>query len=809
MKLRVLLATFASLGLLACSDDAADDNAGDSGIDAADGQADSDIHETSPEPSIPADRVLVKAPENVTDFVATLACDNEIVTVSCPSPAHGGFECTTGGLALLNIPSGKFTVTLKARGYTFPSATFDASTLPNVDGKLIADTQPRKLPAREITDDYATYVNTAEEFQNLGMNVTTELGNTTVVKFYIRDVATDNPTVYFQNTNRHRLHYNFARDVLNVAQTGTEFERQTYSGTDRTAMAGSIVFYGGHQPEGKLSQPYTISFLPFDNLTPDQAALAYRLVEERLHVVNLAGMERRVAYMPAGAVQEQQLASNLRVFDKRDDKTLAMSELYADIREQRLNTGVAFGTLKVMTAEELAKTIVSFRDILVLRQLPNDLPLVGGTITEQLQTPLAHVNVAAHNRGTPNLALLGASTDARVAPLVRKLVRFEVTPSEFSIREATLEEAEAHWAAQQHPEFVPRHDDTEGFIHFKDVQFGDSNTIGVKAQNVAELTRLLPDNTPSGFAVRFGSFDKYMRTNTVKDADCPKVKTNCLNGNRTADVCDAVQEACANAISKNYWELFEILEAMPRFKTDTLFREGTLNMLQFLISNGKLDDAFGAELMQRIVDMFGDSKVRIRSSTNAEDLEEFSGAGLYRSVSAYGTGTKKLATKQILKVWASLFTFRAYEERSFWNVKHRDTRMGCAVETSYPNEQANGVVITRNIANPAVAGMYVNVQKGEEPITNPTTGDLPEVFVMVPSPEGGYQVQRQRFSTLSANTPLLSDAEVQALAQASQKVHQHFARLYKKDENSIAFDLEFKFHGPERQLIIKQVRPYN
>ena len=75
--------------------------------------------------------------------------------------------------------------------------------------------------------------------------------------------------------------------------------------------------------------------------------------------------------------------------------------------------------------------------------------------------------------------------------------------------------------------------------------------------------------------MRFGSFDKYMRTNTVKDADCPKVKTNCLNGNRTADVCDAVQEACANAISKNYWELFEILEAMPRFKTDTLFREGT------------------------------------------------------------------------------------------------------------------------------------------------------------------------------------------------------------------------------------------
>ena len=40
--------------------------------------------------------------------------------------------------------------------------------------------------------------------------------------------------------------------------------------------------------------------------------------------------------------------------------------------------------------------------------VPNDIPLVGGLITEAFQTPLAHVNVLSQNRGTPNAGLAGA-----------------------------------------------------------------------------------------------------------------------------------------------------------------------------------------------------------------------------------------------------------------------------------------------------------------------------------------------------------------------------------------------------------------
>jgi hypothetical protein len=70
------------------------------------------------------------------------------------------------------------------------------------------------------------------------------------------------------------------------------------------------------------------------------------------------------------------------------------------------------------------------------------------------------------------------------------------------------------------------------------------------------------------------------------------------------------------------------------------------------------------------------------------------------------------------------------------------------------------------------------------------------------------QVARQRFSSLSPAEPLLSDAETGALALAASSVQSHFAPLYGVDASILTLDLEFKFRGPERSLLIKQARPY-
>ena len=55
----------------------------------------------------------------------------------------------------------------------------------------------------------------------------------------------------------------------------------------------------------------------------------------------------------------------------------------------------------------------------------------------------------------------------------------------------------------------------------------------------------------------------------------------------------------------------------------------------------------------------GGRPVFVRSSSNSEDLPNFSGAGLYSSVANVRDETKLI--EAVKKVWASLWKFEAYE----------------------------------------------------------------------------------------------------------------------------------------------------
>jgi hypothetical protein len=300
-----------------------------------------------------------------------------------------------------------------------------------------------------------------------------------------------------------------------------------------------------------------------------------------------------------------------------------------------------------------------------------------------------------------------------------------------------------------------------------------------------------------------------MSDNHVTAELCAQARTDCEEEGRAADVCDAAALRCSASVAADdtFYALLDRLLDDPELGTDTALREAGLNALRYAIRHGTVDPDFAEALDTRVAGVFGSAKVRLRSSTNAEDLTTFNGAGLYESLSAFASGEER-ASKRIREVWASVFSFRAFEERNLWNIDHRAVRMGVAVNQAVDDEVANGVLITQNIANPGSQGMYVNVQWGEVEVTNPDSGAVPEVFSIVPGPGATVQVVRQRFSTLSPDEPLLRDHEVADLAAAAEQVHAHFARLYADFGAPRAFDLEFKFNGPDRNLLIKQTRPY-
>jgi len=754
-------------------------------------------------------------------LVAVTLRDGATQVVECgvEDAAHpeqtGDLACTEEGAEITGDWSTN-EIVVKARGYEFV-VTHVAVPVSSDDCKPSTVTI-ELVPLDEIeqNDDYATGFgkDDVELFKEMSVYGGTELGATYALKFYMRNVY-DSPEVFFQNTDKHGLHYSFAKKVLGYPGSAMAFSEDTYYNKDRDAFAGTILFRPDLAPVvssfgAAMPRPYCLTFFPSDSISPEQVLLVHGLIEERIELAPLAGASDRLIYEPAGSTQEAQATEETASFEMRDIVWASRQELYKDIKLQLLNPGTAFGTLRRFSPEEMEKTVVSFTDVLLLTRLPNSLPVVGGTITEELQTPLAHVNIAAQTRGTPNIALLGASEDDRVKPYIGKLVKFVVGDKGFTLEEATQKEAEEYWESVKKDPFAPPHnDDVEGLPLFSEMGFGDSPSFGVKAANLAELSHILPDNTPDGFGVPFFYYNQYIATSEATSTLCDGAKSDCIEEGRDPGVCKSAHDLCKQNAGDGtvLWDFVEGVISDTGFKSDTFLREAALDNVAWIVSRGDVDPEFGAALDARVEEVVGSGKVKLRSSTNAEDLPNFSGAGLYESHGATSSG-EKAASKRIREVWASVWRWKAFEERSFWNIDHMAVRMGICASRSFPDEEANGVIITRNIIDPFAAGFYVNVQLGEISVTNPEDGSTPEAFSILPNPGGGIQVAPIYYSNLSPGKAIMSESEVSALYSASKAAQKHFAKLYGEDPYYFALDMEFKLDDPDRKVYLKQARPY-
>src|SRR5690606_38779053 len=170
------------------------------------------------------------------------------------------------------------------------------------------------------------------------------------------------------------------------------------------------------------------------------------------------------------------------------------NEPFSDIAFQPLTVAVGFGVLEFVPARDLLAARLGPDVIVISDDVPNDIPLVGGLITEAFQTPLSHVNVLSQNRGTPNMALRDALQDERIQEHLGELVRLEVRGSDFSIELADPEEAAQFWESYvpKGPRQMPRLDkQTTSLVDLTDASFDDLPAIGAKAAQFSELYRVV------------------------------------------------------------------------------------------------------------------------------------------------------------------------------------------------------------------------------------------------------------------------------------------------------------------------------
>ena len=200
------------------------------------------------------------------------------------------------------------------------------------------------------------------------------------------------------------------------------------------------------------------------------------------------------------------------------------------------------------------------------------------------------------------------------------------------------------------------------------------------------------------------------------------------------------------------------------------------------------------------------TSIRCRSSTNNEDLPNFSGAGLYDSFTHHPD--EGHLSKSIKQVFASLWNFRAFEAREFYRIDHFATAMGVLLHPNFAGELANGVAVTDDILYQTEGTYYLNTQVGEDLVTNPDTQSVPEEILLDRSDSREYRVVTTS-NRVADGKRILTDEYLRQLRNYLGVIHSRFRGLYQSGGGSREFAMETEFKITDNgELSIKQARPW-
>ncbi len=329
---------------------------------------------------------------------------------------------------------------------------------------------------------------------------------------------------------------------------------------------------------------------------------------------------------------------------------------------------------------------------------------------------------------------------------------------------------------------------------------------GGKAANLAKMFSFLPaEYQVPGFAIPFRYYHEFMTSNLIAD------------------------DRFEPPVLRTYEDYLRSLLEDPRFQSDGQYRAERLDDFRDTMrDDGVVDPVLVQAWVTRITEVFGSPSVmvRFRSSSNNEDSVIFIGAGLYDSTSVCvedsldgdNVGPSRCDPNQLRertierglkKVWASLWNFRAYEERSYFQVPQQRAKMAILVTPAFPAEASNGVAFTGDPIVGRSSGYVINAQTGDESVVYPDVNVLPEKDILTIRDGEVSGINRVRPSSLMPpGEQVLSDEQLRTLGRAMAIVDEGLMiDLEGHDREDVVVDIEFKFTR-EGDLIFKQARPF-
>ncbi len=477
------------------------------------------------------------------------------------------------------------------------------------------------------------------------------------------------------------------------------------------------------------------------------------------------------------------------------------------------SVGWAYGRLRFVPGGEIAAAYgtgkLRHSDILLTDSVPAEIPLVAGTIALDPATPNSHVAILSQSFGVPFVAVAGAGRQQQLRDWEGQelILLAEKTAAGSTVKTLNVQglltdsQREKLVQAKQVPALQITPFALKGTISLpvRDLTPQDIRFVGGKAANFGVLMRAIPDSAPADvLAFTFDLWSAFLDQVRPDDRTLRAVIRDRLGAHTfPPDAAKVTQD------------LAEIR---------ALIRDGCdFTPAQKAAILGSLSP-FGTEV-----------KLRFRSSTNVEDSEQFSGAGLYDSYSGCPaddldgdtTGPSRCdpdetgergVFRALRRVYASFYNDNAFIERLRHRVDENAVGMAVLVHPSFPDEieLANGVATLRvtRAEQPTLAtyaGEFVT-QLGAASVSNPAGNARPEV-VSVTQAAGGqpeFKVERRSGLVPLGGTVLRWPDEYPQLFHLTEAASREYARA-RPERDSFVLDLEYKKIAPGR-LVVKQIR---
>ena len=563
----------------------------------------------------------------------------------------------------------------------------------------------------------------------------------------------DRDRIYYVNSKRYRFHKDFVNGTYLSLERGQEFFENNYLKPNRRFILGTLAYQAP-------VRRWTFEFWEGDTIPAEQI----RLVSERIRETFF----EPVAFKPNSTRQEE-AAAQVEGLERVTQSDIARGQEYEPLN-------VARGIGRIHIIEKLDEHVeIGSNEILVLNEVPLSLPPVAGLIVTKPSTPLSHINLLAKGWGVPNAYVKNASEILKGYD--GWWVTFETLPDKYTIKRADKKALDDYQAnLRRRTDLMrPRANLSERrLLDLRLQRARMADAFGAKSANLGEVAaaRLPGVVVPPGFTVPVHYYEQFMRENKLDEV------------------------------------ILGLMEDQS-FVHDPPFRRARLEEFRAKIRAGKFSPALREAILRKVRAEYAGKGLFVRSSSNVEDLPNFSGAGLYDTVP--NVRDEEKLVEAVKTVWASLWNFAAYEARERAGIDHTLSYMGVLIQEGV-NADSAGVLITADpfdrenrdaIYISAKRGLGIKVVEGkriaEQIIYRPASN---AVQVLTRSDEDSLLTFDERGGVrevpISGERAVLTDEMVRRLAGAAARVR----RIFKGREQ----DIEWLYKGG--QLYIVQSRPF-